>query len=152
MIFQAIDDKSECIGIYTNGKLHFDKFPENLTRTWKYTGSIIDPAVEYAWIRSGGRTLENCCPDHLTDQLSATEKKMRAYIKSFKIAKVDLNDHCVFDLIPHDFLLEFCEIKNKVTEHVFGAFPSPPNYDHLDSVQKLLHKIRYQRLNLSTAT
>jgi len=151
MIFQAIDDKSECIGIYTNGKLHFDKFPENLTKTWKYSGSITDPSVEYAWIRSAGRALEDCCPDSLTEQLTSAQRKMRAYVKSFTIAKVNLNDHCIFDLIPHDFLLEFCEIKNKITEHVFEAFPAPPNYDHLASVQKLLHKIQYQRLNLNVA-
>ena len=40
MIFQAIDDKSECIGVYANGKLHFEDFPANLTKTWKYSGSI----------------------------------------------------------------------------------------------------------------
>ncbi len=57
-------------------------------------------------------------------------------------------DHCVFDLIPHDFLVQFCEIKNKITEHVFETYDKPDNYEHLDAVYKLLHKIRYQKLNL----
>lgn len=27
MYFQTLDDKSECVGIYKDGKLHFDNFP-----------------------------------------------------------------------------------------------------------------------------
>ena len=112
MIFQAIDDKSECIGVYANGKLHFEDFPANLTKTWKYSGSIKDPNVEYAWLYSLGRPIEEDCPEELKQELQRVQNKMSAFYKSFKIAKVDLTDHCVFDLIPHDFILEFCEVKN----------------------------------------
>ena len=61
MIFQTIDDKSECIGVYANGKLHFDNFPTDLTQTWKYTGSLSDKEVEYGWLVANGRTLNECC-------------------------------------------------------------------------------------------
>lgn len=149
MIFQTIDDKTECIGVYANGKLHFEDYPCELTKTWKYSGSIKDPAVEYAWIRTHGRDLAACCPPDLANALEASQKKMRAYVKSFTIAKVNLNEHCIFDLIPHDFLMQFCEIKNKITQHVFEEYETPPNYEHLASIEKLLHKIRYQRLNLN---
>ena len=149
MIFQALDDKSECIGIYADGKLSFEDFPENLTKTWRYSASITDPAVEYAWIHAGGRNITDCCPEDLCSELQATQRKMRAYLKSFTIAKVNMADHCVFDLLPHDFLMRFCEIKNQITKHVFETYEKPENYEHLDSVYKLLHKIRYQRLNLN---
>jgi len=148
MIFQAIDDKNECVGVYTNGKLDFKNIPQNLTKTWKYSGSIQDDAVEYAWLYSGGKNLEECCPPAYAEELISAQKRLRAFVKSFEIAKVNLRDHCVYDLIPHDFLLEFCEIKNKITEHVFNNYERPQNYEHLDSVQKLLHKIRFQTLNL----
>ena len=52
-------------------------------------------------------------------------------------------------MIPLDFLMQFCEIKNKITEHVFEAYEEPPNYVHLNGVQKLLHKIKYQNLKLN---
>ena len=42
MIFQAIDDKNECVGVYTDGKLDFNNIPSGLTKTWKYSGSIKD--------------------------------------------------------------------------------------------------------------
>ena len=149
MIFQAIDDKNECIGVYSNGKMHFDNIPDNLSKTWKYGGSITDPLVQYASIMASGKTLVECCPESIEDSLVAVQKKMNAYVKSFKIAKVNLNEHCIFDMIPHDFLMEFCEIKNQITEHVFNTYEKPANYDHLDKVQKLLHKIKYQPLNLN---
>ncbi len=150
MLFQTIDDKTECVGVYVNGKLLFDDVPENLTKTWRYSGSINDESVEYAWIRAEGRNITDCCPPDLCNELQAVQRKMKAYLKSFKIAKVNMVDHCVFDLIPHDFLVRFCEIKNKITEHVFESYDKPENYEHLNEVYKLLHKIRYQQLNLNT--
>jgi hypothetical protein len=27
MIFQTLDDKSECVGVYVDGKLHFEEVP-----------------------------------------------------------------------------------------------------------------------------
>ena len=149
MLFQAIDDKSECIGIYYEGKLVYDSFPPDLSRTWKYSASIEDPRIEYAWIRAQGQNISQCCPDALKEELESIQKRMKAYLKSFEIAKVDLRHHCVFDLIPHDFLVSFCEIKNQITEHVFETYDKPANYDHLDRVYRLLHKIRYQELNLN---
>lgn len=148
-IFQAIDDKNECIGVYSDGKMHFDNMPANLTRTWRYGGSITDPSVRYASILAGGKTLEECCPESLSVELQAVQKKMNAYVKSFKIAKVNLSEHCIFDMIPLDFLMQFCEIKNKITEHVFETYSEPSNYEHLNGIQKLLHKIRYQSLKLN---
>jgi len=151
MVFQTIDDKSECIGIYTNGKLYFENFPDGLSQTWKYTGSLATKQVEYAWLYTGGFTLERCCPLNLQEELRDTQKKMNAYIKSFKIAKVNLNEHCIFDLVPHDFLMQFCELKNKITAHVFETYKKPSNYEHLVEVHKLLQKIKYQKLNLSVS-
>ena len=151
MLFQAIDDKNECVGVYADGKLDFENIPENLTKTWKYSGSLSDENIEYAWLYTGGKNLQDCCPMELVEDLTSAQKKMNAYKKSFEIAKINLREHCVFDLIPHDFLLQFCEIKNKITNHVFESYKKPANYDHLDSVQKLLHKIRYQTLNINVA-
>ena len=149
-VFQAIDDKDECIGVYVDGQMHFENLPDNLTKTWKYSGSITDPKVQYGHILTGGKNLEECCPEDLLPELQAVQKKMNAYMKSFKIAKVNLNEHCVFDMIPIDFLMQLCEIKNKITQHVFDSHEKPENYDHLNGVQRLLHKIRYQNLKLNT--
>jgi len=149
MYFQTLDDKSECVGIYADGALHFDKIPTGLKRTWTYTASIKDPAVEYAWLYCSGSALSDACPPELAESLAETQKTFRAYLKTFQIGKVDLREHCFFDLVPESFLLEFCDVKNEVTKHVFETYEKPENYDLLDGTQKLLHKIRYQNLNLN---
>ena len=59
MIFQTLDDKSECVGVYADGKLHFDGIPTGLSKTGKYTGSVPDPDIEYAWLRCGGQKLQD---------------------------------------------------------------------------------------------
>jgi len=150
MYFQTLDDKSECVGIYKNGQLHFENFPSNLKKTWKYTGSINDDTVEYAWLLTNGKSLHDAAPDDLLGEFKKIDRKMNAFYKSFKIAKINFHDHCIFDLIPKDSLMEFCEIKNKITKHVFENYEKPDCYDHLNKVQKLLHKIKYQKLNLNS--
>ena len=149
MIFQTLDDKSECVGVYVDGKLHFDNIPNGLTKTWKYTGSVQDDLIEYAWLYTGGKNLQETCPENLKEELTEVQKTFKAYMKSFEIGKINLKDNCFFDLVPSDFLMEFCEVRNKITEHVFDTYEKPANYDHLDRVYKLLHKIRYQRLNIN---
>ena len=149
MIFQTLDDKSECVGVYVDGKLHFDSIPSDLSKTWKYTGSITDPTVEYAWLYCGGNTLSNVCPEHLKDEWEEVRSTFRAYLLSLNIAKINLRQNCFFDLVPYDFLMQFCEIRNKITEHVFDTNDRPENYDHLNAVYKLLHKINYQKLNVN---
>ena len=111
MYYQSLDDKSECVGIYVNGELHFDEIPSGLQRTWRHSG--FSPSdVEYAWIICGGQQLADVCPEDLQDDLRRAQTRFKAYLKSFKIAKINLHEFCFFDLVPKDFLLEFCEIKN----------------------------------------
>ena len=119
MIFQTLDDKTECVGVYTNGKLYFEDMPWDLTHTWKYTGTLQNKEVEYAWLYCGGRSLEQAAPEDMLPELAKAQRRFSAYMKSFSIAKISMREHCVFDLVPADFLKQFCEIKNKITEYVF---------------------------------
>ena len=149
MLFQTIDDKERCVGIYADGKLFYEKFPDDLTQTWRYTGSLKPNEVEYAWLYCNGESLNTVTPLELGAHLKKAQKRLRAYMKSFQLAKINMRDHCIFDLVPQDFLKEFCEIKNKISEHVFATYEKPLNYDHLYNVEKLLYKIKYQNLNLN---
>lgn len=146
MYFQSLDDKSECVGVYTNGKLYFDSIPEGLSKTWRHSGAIQHSAAEYAWIYALGKNLVEVCPEELIEDLKANQSKFKAYLKSFRIAKINLRELCFFDLVPQDFLLEFCNTKNKITKHVFENFEKPANYDHLSDVHRLLHKIKFNDL------
>ena len=107
MIFQTLDDKSECVGVYVDGKLHFDGIPDDLTKTWKYTGSVQDNTIEYAWLYCGGKNLQAACPEHLKEELTEVQKTFRAYLKSFEIAKINLRDNCFLISCPRTFSWSF---------------------------------------------
>ena len=114
MIFTSLDDKQECVGVYVDGKLHFDELPHPLTKTWKYAGWHPGQGIEYGWFYVGGRPLREVCPEHLQGELSTIEKKIVACMKALKIARLNFREHCLFDLLPRDFLLHFNEIKTQV--------------------------------------
>ena len=138
------------MGLYADGQLFFDDIPDEITKTWKYTGSLKDADVQYAWLMTQGASLMEAAPDHLRERLEHAQKRLRAYVRSFSLAKINLRDHCIFDLVPQDFLKEFCEIKNQITAHVFETYEKPECYDHLSRVHKLLFKLKYQNLNLNS--
>jgi hypothetical protein len=133
--FQALDDKEQCIGIYYSGELVFDetRFPQDMSgfKTWKYSGSIKESDVDFMWFYNDGKNLSDSCPEELFEELKNKQTKMNAFKKAFEIAKIDFREHCFFDLVPHDFLLEFLETKNKITQHVYENCARPANYEHL---------------------
>ena len=146
MFFQTLDDKEQCVGIYADGRLFFDSFPENLTHTWKLTTIHPHAEVQSAWIYASGASLSTVAPQDISEAIESLTRKLRAYLKSFKLAKINLREHCFFDMVPEDFLTQYCEIKNKISEHVFNNYSKPENYEHLMHTHCLLQKIKNKKL------
>ena len=148
MLFQTLDDKKECLGVYINGEINYDGVPDNLTATWSFADYLAGRDVQYASLYCAPNDLDTACPDSLKDQWEDVSEKMRAFLRSFVEAKVDLNENCFFELVPERFLLEYCELKNKITKHVLEVHEKPQNYDFLLGLVQLSEKIKYQKLNL----
>lgn len=150
MIFQSLDDKVHCIGIYYEGQLIFDEIPEGLTGTWNYVPRLHGKLdnVEYAEIYCKGKTLNEVCPDNLKKEWNRVQDKLKAFIKSFKISKVSFNEHCFYDLVPKRFLLEYCETKNRICEHIFNNYKKPDNYDFLFKLSSVIGEIESCPLNI----
>jgi hypothetical protein len=147
--FQTLDDKKECIGVYHGEELHFDRYPQNLSKTWKASSSVRNKKIDYAWVFSKGTDLENACPEDLRPEYKRLSRKFKAYIKAFNIANVPMDELCFFDLVPQTFLLDWCELKNQISHHVFENYEKPAAYDHLVKVHELLVDISNQKLNLN---
>jgi len=150
MLFQALDDKKHCVGVYVDGNLVYDKLPENLTKTWKYSDFLADRNIEYASLYCGSKSLTEMCPPVFLTQWKETTERLKAFLRSFHEARVDLSKNCFFDLVPEQFLKEYCEIKNKITEHTLEICSRPENYDFLLDMTKLVGKIKSQTLNVDT--
>ena len=152
MLFQALDDKSECVGIYCNGQLHFDKegFPDDLTATWKYASYLKDiPGIQYASLYVQGKKMEDVIPDYLKEDWEAVASKLLSFQRSLSIGKIDLGSHCLFDLIPQRFLSDFCEVKNNITKHVLENYPKPSRYEYLLRVCEMLEDIENRKININ---
>lgn len=148
MAFVTIDNKNWCKGVYKDGKLHQEQLPEELDRTWKFCSYLEDKSIEYASIYALGKTIGEVCPSHLEDSWEELNKRLLAYYNSFKESKISLDDNCFYDLVPKQFLLEFCELKSRIIESVFRKFPKPKNYDQLLAMEKLIAEIADNELNL----
>ena len=152
MYFQTLDDKGECVGVYKDGELYFNDLPQGMERTWKYAEYLEESDVEYASLYGGNRSLNDICPAFLIDDWVAVEDKLKAYYRSFVLAKVNMDENCFFDLVPRTFLLEYCEIRNKITQYVFENYEKPQNYDFMVDLTKVLARIRHQKLNIDVSS
>ena len=95
MLFQTMDDKSECVGIYQDGELYFSKenFPTDLTKTWSYAPYLRDiEGIEYASLYLQGNEVESVIPEYMMDDWRDAIGKLDSHIRSLRIAKVDLNE------------------------------------------------------------
>ena len=148
MTFVALDTKEWCKGIYHNGKLHFDKIPESLSRTWKYLPYLDYQNIEYASLYVAGRTIDSVCPEHLKNVWEEKKQRLKAFHNSFVEAKISLDQVCFYDLVPQQFLLEMCEVKCNIIEHVIQTYKKPDNYNLLIEIEKVIEQISRKPLNI----
>lgn len=147
MLFQSLDDKKECVGIYSDGELSFDQIPSDLSQTWSYSNFLYGMDVQYAQLYCGGKTLDEVCPSHLLEEWQRVSNRLKAFVRSNHLAKVNLVENCFFDLTPVRFLKEYCEIKNQICAWIFENYPRPTNYEHLLKTMEVLSDIKYRKIN-----
>lgn len=148
MLFQALDDKKECVGVFAEGELHFDELPQDLTHTWTFSSSIEGDDIQYAKIYAEGKELSEVCPAHLQEDFERVHKKMSAFYKSFFLSKVSLQEHCFYDLVPARHLLEYFSIKNQITDWVFQKYEKPINHDFMVKVSRMTNSIAQQHFSV----
>lgn len=148
MLFQSLDDKKECVGIYANDELTFDNIPQGLSHTWNFSSSVDTNGIQYAKIYAKGKDLSDVCPEHLREDYNKVQKKMLAFYKSFFLSKVSLHEHCFYDLVPKRYLLEYFSIKNEISQWVFDNYEKPVNHDVIVKTMRMTHSIGLQLFNI----
>ena len=116
MLFQTLDDKTECVGIYVDNQLFFDldEVPGDLTTTWKYAPYLRNLDIEYISLYLEGGKIGDVIPEYLKDDWEDVSRRIVAFKRSLSIAQVNTYENCFFDLVPQRFLVEFCEVKNQL--------------------------------------
>lgn len=150
MIFQTLDDKTECVGIYANGQLVFDPdgFPSQLTQTWKYAPYLRDLDIDYISLYLEGGKIADSIPEYLKDDWEDVSNKIMAFKRSLSLAQVDTQENCFFDLVPERFLVEFCEVKNKITEYVAKNVKRPVRYNFYKHVSMMLQDLSNKKVTI----
>lgn len=148
MLFQTLDDKKECVGIYTNNKFIYSEIPENISHTWSYSSFLKNLDIEYANLYVEGKTLEEICPLHLISEYNDSKNKLKAIINSFIEAKVSMKDNCFYELVPKNFLQNYCEIKNKICFYIFENYKKPAEYQFYLKFTEILDDIKNRNLNI----
>ena len=148
MLFEIIDQKQNCKSIYSDSKIHVDPDYSDLSMTWAYNAVLKDYDIQYASLYSGGKTLDECCPEYLKESWLNIKNKYLCFIKSFDIAKVKAADYCFYDLVPQSFLMEYFDIRTKIADHVIKSYDKPGNYDFLLELSSLLADIKTKRLKI----
>jgi len=105
--------------------------------------------IEFASLYCKGMSIDEACPDHLVKKWSKLRKKKAAFIKSLSISKVDLDDVCIYQMLPERFLKEYFEVKNSITDHVLNTFQRPSNYGFLHDLTKVLLDISSKKLYIN---
>tara|TARA_R100000008_G_scaffold82934_1_gene67735 strand:+ start:729 stop:1907 length:1179 start_codon:yes stop_codon:yes gene_type:complete len=149
LLFQALDNKIECYKIFCNGALHDDYDISSLTHTWYISKNITDLNVEYAKIWAHGQDLQGVCPEDLLPRWKSVSSQAKVFLKTFREAKINLEDVCFYDLVPESFLLDYYDVKNSITRHVFNSYDKPKNYDFMKNLVYFLQDIEQNELNIS---
>ena len=148
MLFQTFDDKENCSLVYKENKF-YKNMTESCTKTWSYAPYLDDRQdIEYANIYALGKSLDDICPVEYKGDWTRSRKRIRAVIKTCCEVGLDLNRHCLYDIIPRHHLKKFAEVKSKICKHVFENYEKPSNYDHLLKIDKMIMDIKNQKVIL----
>ena len=88
MIFQILDDKQDCLGIYAENKFYYGKLKRHFEKTWDWSPHLDDKNYEFARIYTNGKTLDEACPEHLTNRYNIYKNKIKALLKESMIMNV----------------------------------------------------------------
>tara|TARA_R100001460_G_scaffold14464_7_gene32355 strand:+ start:927 stop:2147 length:1221 start_codon:yes stop_codon:yes gene_type:complete len=142
-LFQTLDDKSECVGLYIDKELNFDlaEIPSSLSKTWRYVPYLKGKDIDYINLYLEGDSLKSVLPEYLLDDWEDISNKLLAFKRSLVTAGVSLEENCFYDLVPRRFLIEYCELQNKITLYVEKNIPQPTRYPFYKFVHILLRDL-----------
>jgi len=149
MIFQILDDKRDCIGYFANEEFIYDKDFKNVNSTWGYSDHLRDKFINYGYLWTLGKSISEACPEHLKIRFHTYENIIKSHFKSLRVAKINFNDICFFDLVPKRHLKHYFQIKNDICEWVFDNYDKPRNYSFLHDSYLTIQDISKNPVNIN---
>ncbi len=148
MLFQILDDKKDCLGIYSQNNFYYGSLRDSFTQTWDWSPHLDDKDYDFARIYTNGKSLDQACPEDLKDRFSVYKNKIKAFIKASSIAKMNISEICLFDIIPEQHLKHWCQIKNEICEYVFENYQRPANHKFLTDLSEMVFEISSREVKI----
>ena len=149
MIFHSIDSKLKCKSIIANKTIIKKPDYDKLTGSWDYHPDHSNDDICYAQLYLGGKSIDESCPPHLSDEWQRLKYQHNSFIKSFITAQVKAQDYCFYDLIPETFIKDYFGHKCEIIEYILQNYPAPKNYNFLFNLSKVLKEIECKKLNFN---
>ena len=150
LYFSVLDNKKDCFGFYQNGELFYDSPPEDMRVTWKHSETLCAGAYEYCSVLARSDNLNDVCPPELSTEWHKVDSKLRAIKKSFATSMVDLNEHCFFDMVKQQYLLDYFSVKEAIMKHVYETTERTENFDFDCRMHEMLQEISKKQIKLNS--
>ena len=148
MLVEPLDNKCDCVGFYSKGQI-VKEVPEEI-QSWSYHPSF-GLGGEYAYLYCQDE-INKFIPDDYKSDWKMLNNKMKAFVKSFNSAKINLDDNCIFDMIPDHFLINYYEVKSQIVKNILGTTDKPKDYDYLVALCEVLWDIKCRKLNIDLSS
>jgi hypothetical protein len=147
MYVEPLDTKGECVGYFCNGQITNDT--PQFVRSWNYHPSF--QSGEYAYLYFQGE-INDAVSDNYKKDWKMLNDKMKSFFKSFHNSKINLDDNCLFDLIPKHFLVNYYDAKTKIVKEILETRQKPNDYDYLVALSEVVWDIKTRKLNIDTSS
>ena len=124
---------------------------QEIISSWNYNNSFHSKDIRLASLYCGETDVSKVCPEHLKASWESSREYIKSHVRAALSAKMNLNDHTFFDIIPQHVLSKHLEIKNRICEYVFSNYSRPENYDYLLELTRSLDQIRRYGLKIDTS-
>ncbi len=147
-----ITERSEDRKYYIDGTFYETMPQQDKIDSWNYHPSFeCANEVRIASLYCGESDINKIVPDVLHATWEGSNVYLKAHVRALLGARIDLNDHNFFDIIPEHVYRKHLGLKDRICEHVFANYPRPENYDYLLDLTRVLDQIKRYGLNLNTS-
>ena len=147
MYVEPLDTKGECVGYFSNGQII--KNTPQFARSWNYHPSF--ESGEYAYLYFQGE-INDAVSDNYKKDWKIVNDKIKSFFKSFQSSKINLDDNCLFDLIPQHFLINYYDVKTKIVKEILETNQKPHDYNYLVALSEVVWNIKNRKLNIDTSS
>jgi hypothetical protein len=144
--FQIVDNNEKCLKVFVRNELVDYEDSIQMTRTWRHSIHLKNrDNVDYAYLYTSDGDVNSACPGFVQESWESSSNRISAIVKSAMDSKCDLENNCIYDFIPENFLRDFLSNKQAIIRHCIENMKKPSHYDILRKAHILTEEMNAKR-------